>query len=99
MDVAKDQKFERKGNDIFSKVTISYPRAVLGGKVQVNTLSKKIAVNVPAGTKHGTMLRVKGMGLAVDGGKGDQFVEILIDVPRKVTDRQRELLEELEKTL
>jgi molecular chaperone DnaJ len=99
VDVKKSQQFDREGNDVFTKVFISYPDAVLGGKVPVKTLTKEIKITIPPGTKPGTKLRLKGMGLAVNGRKGDQYVEVHIDVPEKVTDRQRELLEELQKTL
>jgi len=97
--VQKHQQFERKGNDIHTRVYVSYPDAVLGGKIPVKTLARDINMTIPAGTKSGTILRLKGMGLSVDGTQGDQYVEVMIDVPESVTNRQRELLEELRKTL
>jgi len=97
--VQKHQQFERKGNDIYTKVYISYPDAVLGARVPVKTLSKDIKLTIPAGTKSGTRLRLKGQGLSINGHQGDQYVEVLIDVPDNLSDRQRELLKELQKTL
>jgi len=97
--VKKHQQFERKGSDIFTKVEISYPQAVLGCKVPVKTLTKCINLTIPPGTKHGTSLRLKGMGLTLNGSKGDQYVEVNINVPDNVTPRQKELLEQLQKEL
>jgi len=97
--VEKDQKFERKGNDIYTKVLVDYPTAALGGKVQAHTLTRKISLNIPPGTTSGTKLRLKGMGIAVDGVAGDQYVEIIVDVPKNLTDEQKQLLEQLKKTM
>ncbi len=99
VNVKKNQQFERKGNDIYTKVNISYPQAVLGVKVPVHTLTKDVNLSIPPGTAHGTLLRLKGLGLAVDGTSGDQFVEVAIDVPKEVTPEQKELLEKLAKTM
>ncbi|MCX6827473.1 MAG: molecular chaperone DnaJ [candidate division Zixibacteria bacterium] len=99
VNVKKDQKFERKGNDIYTKVQISFPQAVLGCKVPVHTLTKDVNLSIPAGTAHGTMLRLKGQGLAVNGAQGDQYLEVNITVPKDITPRQKELLEELAKTM
>jgi molecular chaperone DnaJ len=99
VNVKKNQQFERKGNDIYTKVQISYPQAVLGCKVPIKTLTKEVNLSIPPGTKHGALLRLKGQGLAVDGTQGDQYVEVNIDVPKDLTPRQKELLEELAKTM
>ena len=97
--VDKDQKFERKGNDIYTKVLVDYPTAVLGGKVQAHTLTRKVSLNVPPGTTSGTKLRLKGMGISVNGATGDQYVEIVVDVPKNLTDEQKLLIEQLKKTM
>jgi len=99
VDVKKHQQFDRKGNDIYTKVEISYPQAVLGCKIPVKTLTKSINLTIPPGTVHGTKLRLKGMGLSVNGGQGDQYVEIIINVPDKVSDKQKKILEELQKEM
>ncbi len=97
--VKKHQQFERKGQNIYTFVELSYPQAVLGCKVPVKTLTKTINLTIPAGTEHGTSLRLKGMGLALNGTKGDQYVEINIVVPKKVSAKQKKILEELQKEL
>jgi len=99
VNVKKNQQFERKGNDIYTKVHINFPQAALGCKVPVKTLTKEVSLTIPPGAKHGTLLRLKGQGLAVDGTQGDQYVEVNIDVPKDLTPRQKELLEELAKTM
>ncbi len=97
--VKKHQQFERKGQNIYTKVDISYPQAVLGCKVPVKTLTKTINISIPPGTKHGTKLRLKGMGLAVNGTRGDQYVEVNIIIPKKVSDKQKKILKELQKEM
>ncbi len=99
VNVKKHQQFDRKGNDIYTKLSISYPQAVLGCKLPVKTLTKDINLTIPPGTTHGTLLRLKGLGLAVNGAQGDQYVEVNIEVPKNLTAKQKELLEELGKKM
>jgi molecular chaperone DnaJ len=99
VNAGKHQQFDRRGNDVYSTFEITYPQAVLGAKVPIKTLAKTVNLTIAPGTEHGTKLRLKGMGLAVDGSQGDQYVEIHIKVPKEPTPRQKELLEELAKTM
>jgi molecular chaperone DnaJ len=88
--------FARQGNDIVCEVPISFPQAALGAEIEVPTLKEKTKVKVHAGTQSGTVVRLKGKG-APDlrgSGRGDQLVRIVVEIPRKLTSRQRELLEE-----
>lgn len=94
--VMADKNFERKGNDIFSSVEISFVEAIQGCKKNVKTLTKTVALNIPAGTQPGTTMRLKGMGLAVGGKSGDQYVEVKVTIPKTVTDSQSQLLDEWE---
>jgi molecular chaperone DnaJ len=86
--------FKRDGNDIFCDVGISYSQAVLGDKVIVPTLDGKVEYSIPAGTTSGKSFRLKGKGIPdVNGyGKGDQYVKVTINVPTKLTDKQKEAL-------
>ena len=88
------QEFERKGNDIFSSVEISFIEAIKGCKKEVKTLAKTVSLNIPPGTQPGAQLRLKGMGLAMGSKQGDQYVEIKVTIPTTLTDKQRQLLEE-----
>ncbi len=94
--VMEDQNFERKGNDIYTSVTIPFKDAILGTKAEVKTLSKTIKMNIPAGTQPGTKLRLKGLGLSVGDQQGDQYVEVKVSIPKpeELSEKQRKMLEE-----
>lgn len=91
--------FERDGDDILCTQAIPFPILVLGGKVEIQTLSNRIEVDVPRGTQPGGVLRIPGQGLPNAKGyrKGDLLVRVSVDVPRKVGAREEELLRELAK--
>ncbi len=88
---------QRHDNDLLCQVPISFPQAALGAKIEVPTLKGKEHVDVPSGTQHGDLVRMKGKGLPEmrSGRKGDQLVQVLIEVPRKLTKKQQELLRQL----
>ena len=88
--------FVREGNDVLCDVPVSFVKAALGGKIEVPTLTGKMSLNVPPGTQPGKMLRIKGKGIAdVRGyGIGDEVVKIMVEIPKKLTPKQKELLEE-----
>jgi molecular chaperone DnaJ len=90
--------FAREGYDILSKTVISFPTAVLGGKVPVQTLDGPVDLKIPAGTQGGTVLKLKGKGVQrLHGrGRGDHLVEVEIKTPVSVSRHARKLLEELE---
>ncbi len=94
--VMSDQNFERKGNDIYTSAAISFIEAMKGTKVEVKTLTKTIMLTVPAGTQPGTKMRLKGQGLAVGGAQGDLYVEIKVTLPKSLTEKQKQLLDEWE---
>jgi len=93
--------FRRAGDDVVCAVPITFAHAALGGEVEVPTLDGKGKMRVPPGTQPGTVLRIKGKGIPHRGGlgRGDQRVEVAIEVPTQLTDRQRQILEELAKEL
>jgi molecular chaperone DnaJ len=93
--------FRRTGDDVVCTVPVTFVHAALGGDVEVPTLDGKGKLRVPAGTQPGTVLRIKGKGIPHRGGlgRGDQRVEVAIEVPTQLTSKQRELLEELAKEL
>jgi len=86
--------FTRKGNDILIDLPIHFATATLGGKVEVPTLKGKTSVKIPEGTQHDRTLRLKGIGAPALKGNhtGDQLVRIKIQIPTKLSTRQRELL-------
>jgi len=98
--IRKHELFERHGSDLLIDVSISIPLACLGGEILVDTIyGKKIKLKVPAGTSSGQIFRLKGQGLPYLGsyGKGDQHVRVNIDIPKKLSARQKELLKEFAK--
>ena len=88
--------FTRHGNDIVCEVPISFPHAALGAEIDVPTLDGKMKIKVAPGTQSGSLLRLKGKGVPDlrHSARGDQLVRIAVETPRKLTARQRELLEE-----
>jgi len=91
--------FVRQDNDVVIEVPVSFPQGALGAEIDVPTLEGKIKLKVPAGTQSGKVLRLKGKGFTdLHGyGRGDQLVRIVVETPRRLTARQRELLEEFAK--
>lgn len=95
--------FARDGKDIFIEKSVSFTTAVLGSSIDVPTIDGAIKrLKIPAGTQSGTKIRMKGYGVpglnglkGSDSSKGDQFVKISIDVPRKITDKQLQLINKL----
>ncbi|MEE8558708.1 MAG: molecular chaperone DnaJ [Myxococcota bacterium] len=93
--------FERQGSDLICEVPISISQAALGAKVEVPTLSGTESVDVAAGTQSGETLTLRGWGLPRLGGgpRGDQHVRFFVEVPTRLNERQRELLEEFGREL
>jgi len=91
--------FKRVGNDVICELPITYTQAVLGAQVEVPTLHGKHRLKIPPGTESGQVFRMRKLGIRdMHGyGRGDQLVRVHIEVPKKLTRRQRELLEELAK--
>jgi molecular chaperone DnaJ len=94
--VRKHPFFERRRNDLYCQVPISYAQAALGAEIDVPTLDGRDRLNVPRGTQSGEVLRIKGRGMPVlnADGRGDELVEVLVETPRHLTPRQEELLRE-----
>ncbi|GAB4534407.1 MAG: molecular chaperone DnaJ [Thermodesulfovibrionia bacterium] len=88
--------FKRKGNDIHCEIPISFVQAVFGAEIEVPTLDGRTKIDIPAGTPSGRVFHLKGKGVPRLGsyGRGDQYVTVYIDVPKKLTQRQKELLKE-----
>lgn len=99
MDIERHKDFEREGSDLHTRFTLTYPQAVLGASVEIPTLiDGNEKIDVPAGTAHGRVLKVKGRGMPIlrgPRGRGDLYVHVLIDIPTKLTDKQKELILEL----
>lgn len=90
--------FERRGNDVTFEMPISFVQAALGDTLRVPTLDGMVEYRIGEGTKNGTVFKFKGKGIPYlhGRGRGDQYVKVVIDVPRGLTPRQKELLREFE---
>jgi molecular chaperone DnaJ len=90
--------FERRGNDLYTKVPVTVPEATLGSKIEVPTIDGRSIVRIPPGTNSGKTLRLreKGVTSARNGARGDQYVEIQVVVPQPTDERVRNLMKELE---
>ncbi|MFI5353465.1 MAG: molecular chaperone DnaJ [Candidatus Binatales bacterium] len=97
--VREHSMFARQDNDVVIEVPVSFPQAALGAEIEVPTLEGKVKLKIPSATQSGKVFRLKGKGIVdLHGyGRGDQLVKILIETPRRLTARQRELLEEFAK--
>jgi molecular chaperone DnaJ len=95
--VRPNELFMREGDDLMHVLIISYPQAALGGEVQVPTLEGPTTVQIHPGTQPGETLRLRGKGMPRfrGYGRGDLLVRVGVSVPEKLTQRQRELLEQL----
>jgi molecular chaperone DnaJ len=91
--------YTRRGDDLVVDVPVSYPDAALGAQVKVPTPDGEVTVKVKSGTEDGTMLRVKGKGAPKlkGSGRGDVLARVKLTVPKKLSKKQRELIEELQK--
>jgi molecular chaperone DnaJ len=94
--VKKHPLFEREGPDLHCEVPIPFVQAALGGEIEVPTLDGKVTLRVAEGTQSGTLMRLRGKGVPTlrQSARGDQIVRIFVEVPTRLTDRQRELLEQ-----
>jgi molecular chaperone DnaJ len=99
--VAEDERFLRDGNDLVTVVDVPAPAAALGSTVSVATLEGDEEIDVPAGTQPGTVVTLRGRGMPSigRGRRGDQRVVLNVVIPRNLSERQRELLDELRGTL
>ncbi|RLC39205.1 molecular chaperone DnaJ [Candidatus Falkowbacteria bacterium] len=95
--VKSDSRFERQGYDIKTKIKISFTQAVLGDKINIETVDGLVKLKIPTGTQSGTVFKLRGKGVTKlqGSGKGDHYVEVIIKTPSFVTRKQKELLKEL----
>lgn len=98
--VRKHPIFTRKGDDLYIWQSVSFPQAALGDEIEIPTLEgTKVLLKVPSGTESGKVLRISGKGIPHFSGygRGNLYVELALKTPKKLTKKQKELLEELKK--
>ncbi len=101
--VRKDPVFERDDYNIWIDFPITYSQAVLGAEIEVPTIDGMVSYKVPAGTQPGTVFRLRGKGVQklqrAEGDRGDQMVRVNVEVPKKLSKKQKDALEAFENTL
>lgn len=96
--VSSHKQFVRDGNDIRIKVPIGVVDATLGCKIDVPTVYGDVELNIPAATQHGQLFRLKGKGVKTSKNFGDQYVEVKVEIPSKLSREEKELFEKLRNT-
>ncbi|HJR81104.1 MAG TPA: J domain-containing protein, partial [Anaerolineales bacterium] len=97
VDVKDDKRFERRGDDLHTTATVTVFTAILGGEADVETLNGKVKLNIPPGTQPEQVFRLRGRGMPHvknPDEKGDLFVRLKVQIPKYLSPKQRELLEE-----
>ena len=89
----------RRGADVIYEAEVSFPQAALGTEIEVPTLRGAEGLKVPSGTQNGDILRMRGKGIRGRFGHGDQLVHVTVTVPKRLTRKQRQLIEELDREL
>lgn len=97
VNVKPHETFERDGADIYVKVELPYSLVALGGDIEVPTIDDPVKIKVRAGTKSGSMVRLRERGVKRlrGGGRGDEYVRLIVDVPEKLSREQKQLVEKL----
>lgn len=100
IEVLNSSEFEREGYDVYSQIEIPYSTACLGGSAKVKTVHGEVQIKIRAGTRSGTMMRLKSKGikqLLRGSAFGDHYVKIVVEVPQKLSREGRSLVNELKK--
>lgn len=97
--VRDDPTFRRDGTDVFVDVAIPLSMAFLGGEIQAPTIDGKVKLRIRPGTQPGTLIRLREQGIArLHGrGRGDEYIRVITDIPEKLNQHQKELIEKLER--
>lgn len=93
--------FERDGSDIYCDIPITYAQAVLGAEITVPTIDGDVKYEIPEGTQSGTKFRLRGKGVKMlrRDARGDQYVTVTVEVPKKLTKKQKDLLRDFDDSL
>lgn len=99
IEVEASNKFERRGNDLYTVEEIPVYTAVLGDNIEVETVFGSVKLKIPKGTQPGTVFRIKNEGASIlgkEGQKGDLYVRIDVGIPRRINRKEKKLWEELQ---
>jgi len=99
LDIKQHEFFHREGADLYCEVPVSIAQVVLGSEIEVPTLNGNETLKVPSGTQPGTSFRLKGKGVPrlSSHGRGDQYVLVKVVVPKNISKRQKDIIEEFDR--
>lgn len=99
--LSQDARYVRNGDDLYVEERVSFPQAAMGCEISVKTMEEPVTMKVPPGTQNGSLFRLRDRGMPrLEGrGQGDQYVKVIIDVPKDLNPKQRDLLREFAKSL
>jgi molecular chaperone DnaJ len=100
--IRKHSVFRREGTGVYCEIPISFTQAALGAEIQIPTLDGPVSYEIPEGTQHGTMFRIKGKGVPYVNNstrRGDHYFTVSIETPVKLSKEQKELLRKLEDSM
>ncbi|MEK6967350.1 MAG: molecular chaperone DnaJ [Nanoarchaeota archaeon] len=99
IEVSPHELFERRGNDVYIEASIPFTTASMGGELEVPRLDGKATLKIPAGTQSNTFFRMRGHGIPdlSSGDPGSEYVRVVIEVPKNLTKKQKELLQQFAK--
>ncbi|MEZ6196543.1 MAG: molecular chaperone DnaJ [Planctomycetota bacterium] len=97
IEIAPHERFERRGDDLITELAVTFPEVALGTTVEIDTFEGKVDLKIPAGSRSGEVLRLREQGMPrLQGrGRGDLFVHLQVETPKKLDAEQKELLEKL----
>ncbi len=99
LSVRPSAQFTRDGADLRSEARVTFSQAVLGAEIEVPTVDGRVKYRIPPGTQSGTTFRLRGKGVPCAGGRGDQYVTVLVETPRNLNQTQIDALRRFEATL
>lgn len=101
INVRPHKMFERRGQDLWLEIPISFNQAALGDEIVVPTLEDKVSYKIPAGTQPGTVFRLKGKGIKSvrSNKKGDLYVKVILEIPTKLSSKQKKAIESMGKVV
>ena len=96
VNVQEDGRFKRNGDMLFTTVHISFPQAALGSDIKISTMNGSEHIKIPSGTQNGKTFTLKGKGMPrLRGGHGNLIVKVIVDVPEKLSTKERDIIMEL----
>jgi len=100
VEIPRHPSFQREGSDLIVEATVGLAKAILGTEIRVPTIDGGVMMKIPAGTQSGSTFRLRGKGMPKlrGRGRGDEMVKVNVEIPRRLSERQKDLIREFEKS-